>query len=141
MPRRVRMPLLALLLAVVSDAPLRGMDKKDSADTITPIASDILEYKTEIEADGKPLRVTISYAQQGGTVFILPVWHVKAVHRIVSGTRPQSLKPSDLIHLAESKGEQRLEFDVVNLLDEEKIEKAIQAKVKARIADQKGGVA
>lgn len=132
------LPLVACLIAVGPDAPVAAQEKDPPADGITPIASGITEFPTTFDIDGQKIAVALAYAKQGNTVFVLPAWHVRAVRRLTDGLPAAKLLPSDLLVSPDAKGEQRLEFDVVNLLEFEAVEKAIQDKLKARIAQQSG---
>ncbi len=141
MPRALP-TLKCLALAVLLTAPPRlslvAQEKDQPSDNIIPIASGITEFPTTLELDGQKLSVTIPYAQQGNTVFVLPVWHVRGVRRLVEGSSAKDLKASDLLYDPDIKGEQRLEFKVVDLLANEAAEKAIQDKLKARIVQRSG---
>ena len=115
------LPLLALavLLAIPPASPLVAQDKEPPSDSIIPIASGISDFPTLLDLDGQKLAVTLAYSQQGNTVFVLPAWHVYTVRRLVDGSPVVPLKPSDLVFNPDIKGEQRLEFDVLDLLANE----------------------
>lgn len=128
--------LLACLVLVRPGSPAAAQEKDPPADSITPIVSDIQPYPTTLEVDGQKIQVTIPYVHQKSTVFVLPVWHVRAVRRLAEDSPAVPLKPTDVVAGVGGKGPARLEFEVLNLLENEAIEKAIQDKLTARIAQR-----
>ena len=125
-----------IFIAFLFDGYVLAQDKELGADSITPIASSIINRNIKINLKGqeKGLEVSVLYSKQGNTIFLLPVWYVQTVKRHIDGKPKRYLSPSDLVLDPALEATQRLEVIVTDLLEEEDGRDAVREAIRGLVA-------
>ena len=138
----ILVPLLAVLAWIKSPlsaqpAPSGSADRSPEADITSLIPSTIKQTEVELAEDDQKRFVKVQYAVKEKSIFLLPVWVVEKIERIVNGTKTEC-KPSDLIIPSGVEAAVQLDIVIRNLLDRPVTERLIQTQLKQYVANQQG---
>jgi formylglycine-generating enzyme required for sulfatase activity len=122
---------------VVNAQERSGAEKSSESDTTTLFPSAIKEFSDTLDVGNRKVPVNLQYAVQGQTIFVLPVWVIGDVKRVVDD-KEQTVKPDARLISPDESGTVRLIVAIRNLLDDQELEKAVIEKLRQRVLDQQG---
>jgi hypothetical protein len=132
------------VLSAYSQAPKPRSDEPTSdADYVSLIPTSIKQTNLQLELGGRSLEVPVQYAIKENLpngrclIFVLPVWVVEKVERVVSGQRAP-LTPTDVLVPAGTNGPVQVNVTIRNLLDKPDTEKLVFEQIKRYISGQLG---
>ena len=133
--------LSAILVAIPAEPPrLLAADQPDGS---VPIAAPFLTQSVEMKVGGAAVKVDVSYAVQGKTVFVLPAWAVvgPVEHLVGAGKIERSeCRPQDRLLPEKIEGHIRLRFKVTDLTTDDVAREEIKEKLRKRIASDRASV-
>ena len=130
----------ALLFSTAGAEPPPKPPEEDS-DNVVPVAASVQVLRNvELSVDGGKLNVSsIEYAQQGATVYLLPVWVVARVETLgKTGDGWEELPPGKPLPTKADGAPPRLRVHLANLLAQENTRTAVEKRLREHIADGEG---
>ena len=135
--------VLTSFSALTTPAPAHAQPKQpaEEADNVIPVAAAVQVLRnTELSLGGTKLTVSsIEYAQQGTTIYLLPVWVVAKVESFVpSSNRWEELPPGTPRPTKAGPTPPRLRVHLANLLAQENTRAAVEKRLRDHLANGEG---